>query len=250
VGDSAREISPTAPRILTAATSAQPPATIVRAACHRSSLSLLRNRYRSDVSTPKSLVADVEECRNAHDRLIAGIVDLSDEQVAQPSRLPDWTRAHVLSHLASNADSVLRRLSAAREGHLVDQYAGGAEGRRDEIERGSMRPAAELVDLVRPTAKEVDELFASFPEEAWERPIRAVDGPDRPARLAVFSRWREVEAHHVDLDIGYNVEDWPQTLVDRWLPSTVEGLAGRTDRNELLGWLLGRGPAPLLRPWG
>jgi maleylpyruvate isomerase len=195
-------------------------------------------------------MADIEECRNAHDRLIADIVDLSDDQVAQPSRLPDWTRAHVLSHLASNADSVLRRLAAAREGRLVDQYADGAEGRRDEIERGSMRAAGELVDLVRRTAREVDELFASFPEEAWERPIRAVDGPDRPARLAVFSRWREVEAHHVDLDVGYNVEDWPRTLVDRWLPSTMEGLPGRADQNELLGWLLGRGPAPLLRPWG
>ena len=91
--------------------------------------------------------------------------------------------------------------------------------------------------------KEVDEFFASFPEDAWERPIRGVDGPDRPARLAVFSRWREVVAHHVNLDVGYNVEDWPQTLVDRWLPSTVKGLPARAERNELLGWLLGRGPS-------
>ena len=202
------------------------------------------------MSSPEPPLEDVEACRRAHARLIASIVELDDNQIDQPSRLPDWTRAHVLSHLASNAESVLRRLSAASEGRVVDQYEGGAEGRRDEIERGSIRPAIDLVDLVRRTAKEVDELFASFPEEAWERPIRALDGPDRPARLAVFSRWREVEAHHVDLDIGYNVEDWPQTLVERWLPSTVEGLPARADPNALLGWLLGRGPAPQLRPWG
>jgi maleylpyruvate isomerase len=139
---------------------------------------------------------------------------------------------------------------ATRDGLIVDQYVGGAQGRRDEIERTARRPARELVDLVRRSASDVDELFASFPDEAWDRPIRSVDGPDRPARLAVFSRWREVEAHHVDLDVGYEVRDWPQALIDRWLPGTIQGLSERADQRELLGWLIGRGAAPQLRPWG
>jgi maleylpyruvate isomerase len=193
---------------------------------------------------------EIEECRVAHLRLLSTIADVTEEQARQPALLPGWTRAHVLSHLATNAESVIRRLTMALEGYVVEQYPGGATGRRQEIELGAVRPLAELVDEVRRSSSTVDELFTSYPEDGWERLISAVDGPDRPARLAVFSRWREVEAHHVDLDLGYGVADWPSSLVDRWLPRTIDGLAARANANELLGWLLGRGPAPVLEPWG
>ena len=33
-------------------------------------------------------------------------------------------------------------------------------------------------------------------------------------------------------------------------PETVAGLTDRADERELMVWLLGRGPAPELRPWG
>jgi maleylpyruvate isomerase len=66
----------------------------------------------------------------------------------------------------------------------------------------------------------------------------------------VFSRWREVEVHHVDLGLGYEPTDWPAELVARWLPTVVRELPDRTDPTALLAWALGRGPAPALGPWG
>ncbi len=42
-----------------------------------------------------------------------------------PSLLPEWSDGHVLTHLARNADSVVRRMEGAARGELVDQYPGG-----------------------------------------------------------------------------------------------------------------------------
>src|SRR3954471_17344691 len=81
-----------------------------------------------------------------HDRL-AG---LDDATARRPSLLPGWTVGHVVTHIARNADSVVRRLAGAVGGRLVPQYPGGLDGRTREIEDGAGRSAAELLaDLVR-----------------------------------------------------------------------------------------------------
>jgi maleylpyruvate isomerase len=60
---------------------------------------------------------------------------------------------------------------------------------------------------------------------------------------------RDVEVHHVDLDVGYSPADWPAELVAGELDRRLRGLPGRADPAELLAWLLDRGPAPGLGPW-
>lgn len=79
-----------------------------------------------------------------------------------------------------------------------------------------------------------------------------LDGSGRqvPATHLPFARWREVEIHLVDLGLGHRAADWPQPLVERWLPELLERLPTRTDPAALMAWVLGRGPAPELRPWG
>jgi maleylpyruvate isomerase len=53
---------------------------------------------------PSDLDADpaaaIELCQAAHARLVARVEQITDEQVRSPSRLPGWTVAHVLTHLA------------------------------------------------------------------------------------------------------------------------------------------------------
>ena len=36
----------------------------------------------------------------AHEAIAAAAARLSDDELAEPSLLPDWTRAHVLAHIA------------------------------------------------------------------------------------------------------------------------------------------------------
>ncbi|HEX4081367.1 MAG TPA: maleylpyruvate isomerase N-terminal domain-containing protein, partial [Acidimicrobiales bacterium] len=88
---------------------------------------------------------DIDGCRRSHLALLDRIAGLTDEQARSASQLPDWTVGHVLTHLARNGDSVVRRLEGAARGETVDQYPGGYAGRASEIAVGAGRPATELV---------------------------------------------------------------------------------------------------------
>jgi maleylpyruvate isomerase len=185
----------------------------------------------------------------AHAALDEHIRGLTDEDVRRPSLLPDWTVGHVLAHLARNADSVVRRLEGGARGEVLDQYEGVPEGRAAEIERDARRSARELVADVRATSAAVEAACAAMPAEAWGAMSRGVDGDLQPCSRVVFSRWREVEVHLVDLGLGYTVDRWPADLVDVWLPQALAGLPNRTDRTQLLAWTIGRAPAPSIGAW-
>jgi len=192
---------------------------------------------------------EIEGCRRSHARLLSRLAGLDDATARQPSLLPGWSVGHVLTHLARNGDSVVRRLEGAARGEVVDQYVGGPAGRAAEIEAGAGRPAGELVEDVATSAARLDQVAGAFPDDAWGRLTRDVSGEERPAATTLFSRWREVEVHHADLGLGYTPADWPPELVVRWLPAELAVLGERADPTELLVWVLGRGPAPTLGPW-
>ena len=80
--------------------------------------------------------ADIEGATVAHARLLATIDALTDDDAARPSLLPGWTVGHVLTHLARNADSHVRILTAAAAGASVEQYQGGGPARDAAIEDG------------------------------------------------------------------------------------------------------------------
>lgn len=178
------------------------------------------------------------------------MVGIDDEVVARPSGLPSWSVGHVLTHLARNADSVVRRLDAAQRGEPVEQYPGGAAGRADGIERGATRPAAAIIDDVVTADERLDHTLATVPTTVWEERVAAGSGKLVVASDLAFARWCEVEIHHVDLDLGYDVDDWSGAFVDRMLPRMLAKLPVRCDHRRLLGWTLGRHPPPALGPWG
>lgn len=193
---------------------------------------------------------DIRACAASHARLLSASRGLTDAEARRPSLLPGWSVGHVLTHLARNADSVVRRLAGAVEGLLLTQYEGGAAGRAAAIEEGAGRPAAELTADLRTACAAVDDLLARVPDEVWGREVLAGSGPRRIStpRL-VFTRWREVEIHHVDLGLGYRPEDWPPTLVQRMLAELLPELPERADPAALMAWALGRAAAPELAPW-
>ena len=72
----------------------------------------------------------------ATDRLLAQVAELDDKDIAAPSRLPGWTRGHVLSHLARQAPALERLLEWARTGVETPQYP-SRRARDAEIEAGA-----------------------------------------------------------------------------------------------------------------
>jgi maleylpyruvate isomerase len=191
--------------------------------------------------------ASIAGCLAAHAALLADLEGLTDVQARGPSLLPGWSVGHVLTHLARNADSVVRRLEGAARGELLDQYPGGLKGRQADIDAGADRSARELVADVRMSATAVEGVMAHLPLAAWDAPSRTARGVAEPSRLAVFSRWREVVIHHGDLGLG--PVPLPPALVDAWLPRELPLLIGRADPAALLAWVIGRGPPPALAPW-
>ena len=193
---------------------------------------------------PDAWVAGCVAAQAALDDALAG---LSDDAARSPSRLPGWSVGHVLTHIARNGDSVVWRLEGAARGELRDQYPGGLEQRRADIEGGAGRTAAALVADVRDSSAAVARAMDGLPAPAWDAPSRTSRGIVEPSRDAVLSRWREVVVHHGDL--GMTAVPLPAGLVDAWLPRELTRLPGRTDPAALLAWVIGRGNAPALEPW-
>ncbi len=119
-----------------------------------------------------------------------------------PSLCEGWTRGHVLTHLARNADGLAALVRSAVDGTGETMYA-SPEGRDADIEAGAHRPGPELVDDVERTALALAEQLPRLgPDQAELRLERTpgqflVKGKNIP-----FLRLRELVFHHVDLDAG------------------------------------------------
>ncbi|MFB6871443.1 maleylpyruvate isomerase family mycothiol-dependent enzyme [Streptomyces sp. NPDC056323] len=222
---------------------------------------------------------DLDAVREATDRLLSATGKLDAAALARPSRLPGWSRGHVLAHLSRNADALVNVLQGR------PMYA-DSETRDRDIERDAPRPPAEqLADL----AGSADRLGAAAAVPAdWSRTVTLRNGVTDSAARIPFRRRVEVELHHVDLGVGYELEDLPEDFVSREIDflaerfdghpdvvstrMTVDGAPVRTTGGgteggpvtvrgtapELLGWLSGRrdgsaltvegGPLPVLPP--
>jgi maleylpyruvate isomerase len=201
--------------------------------------------------------------QDSHARLRDTLAGLTDAGARRPSLLPGWTVGHVLTHLARNANSHVRMLEGARRGEVADQYPGGNEQRAADIEAGAARPAAELVADVVGSAGRLEETWAATPENVRGTGQGRVVSGLWPLAELPFRRWREVEIHHVDLDLGYGIEAWPDAYVDAELALALPGLdarlpAGATvdvaslDRRRLLAWIVGQSTElalPVLSRW-
>jgi maleylpyruvate isomerase len=210
---------------------------------------------------------DIDEVARSTERLLAAIAGIDDGEARAPSALPGWSRGHLLTHLARNADSHVRRTAAALRGEVVDQYAGGPAGRAAEIEAGAGRPAADLLEDVRASAAELAAAWAAAPAHGptWDVVSRDGGGTERRLKELPGRRWQELEVHLLDLDVGADPDGWSEAFVRRFLPlvrPTMERrlprgaappAAGSLDERAELAWLYGRlqGPdLPELAPWG
>ena len=116
-----------------------------------------------------------------------------------PSLCAGWTRGHVLTHLARNADGLAALVRSAVDGTGETMYT-SPEARDADIEAGAGRSAAELVADVERTARALAEQLPRLrPEQAELRLERTPGQFLVKAKNIPFMRLREVVFHHVDL---------------------------------------------------
>lgn len=163
---------------------------------------------------------DLASVRDATERLLAAAAEMDNASTAKPSRLPGWSRGHVLAHIARNADALVNVL----EGRPMYE---SAQARDADIERDSSRALdAHLADL-RESAARFQEAGAAPAD--WSRIVELRNGITESASLLPFRRWIEVELHHVDLGIGYELEDLPAEFVEREIDFLTQRFAGHRD---------------------
>ena len=177
------------------------------------------------------------------------IVDaLPDGALAAPSALPGWTRAHVVGHLARNAEALTRLATWARTGVETPMYSDAGQ-RASDIESSALAPVATLRAELVSTAGDLDAALAALDDETWQAPVRSALGRAIPASEIPWMRVREVWLHAVDLDAGASVGDLPPAVVDALLDDATGTLSAKdgcpsallapTDR--AVTWTLGRG---------
>jgi maleylpyruvate isomerase len=223
----------------------------------------------------------------ATQRLVRTVDGLDDDALAAPSGLPGWTRAHVVAHLALNAEGLASVLTSRTEGRPTSMYPSD-EARDRDIDDLAAADRAELRDRFLAGTTLVVEAVERMPDELWPETFERTPG-GRVIRYAAVPgmRLREVEIHHVDLDAGFAPRGWSDAfaahligamvkrapsdtsfrvlatdLARTWAIGDDPGESGTTvsgPAGDLAWWLTGRPPAdsltsstgdlPLVKAW-
>ncbi|EOD68384.1 maleylpyruvate isomerase family mycothiol-dependent enzyme [Amycolatopsis vancoresmycina] len=220
--------------------------------------------------------------RKLDDEWARAIGSLGEPELRAPSALPDWSRAHVLAHVARNADGLRNLLTWANTGVETPMYP-SAEARERDIETGARHAAADLLADFVASAGRFEQYAAGMPEDAWAREARNRQG--QPVTGVVVARMRlsELTIHLADLGRGYDLdrvlgllgplaEDVVQhAVISRgahlpalrlvadgfeWTMGTAPKTTVRGSAGALLAWLSGRsdgaaldGAVPRLPAW-
>ncbi len=144
--------------------------------------------------------------------LLRHTLDLEEAAWHAPSKLPGWSRAHVATHVARNADALRRVIAAARLGDPDPLYPSPA-AKFNDIERGAERTGLELHVDLDTAAGELANLCERV--EDWLVPVRLLGG-EFPLSVVVLVRLHELTLHHIDLDTGFTWED-VDLVPARWM---------------------------------
>jgi maleylpyruvate isomerase len=161
----------------------------------------------------------------ATDLLLQSAARVTDQQAREPSLLADWSRGHLLTHVARNADSLRNLLVWARTGAETPQYSHPTE-RAEGIAAGAGRSPAELLADLEASAAALDAEAARLPDTAWAAQVGGAPGRAHPAWYTMWRRLTEVELHHVDLGVAYTAADWPEPFATYCVTSVAAAFTG------------------------
>jgi maleylpyruvate isomerase len=153
---------------------------------------------------------------------------MGEDAFAAPSALPGWSRAHLLTHVARNADAMINLLDWARTGVRTPAYA-SREQRDADIEAGARRSPAEIRTDVVESSDRLARVVRAMPESAWSAHVQNAQGRDLLATDIPWLRAREMWIHAVDLDVGASFADMPAPMVATLLTDVAAAMGEKPD---------------------
>lgn len=154
------------------------------------------------------------------------LANLDEAALAAPSGLPDWSRRHLLAHLAANADALGNLVHWAATGEPTPMYSSSAE-RAAGIEHGARLPAAELAAWLRGSAEALSAAMDGLSDEQWQALVVTAQGRTVPCTEVPWLRARETCVHAVDLALGATFADLSEDFL-RALCADVTAKRGAT----------------------
>lgn len=197
-------------------------------------------------------------------RLLGDTIALADDDWQVLTNLPGWTRAHVATHLARQAETLAemaRQISATHE-----QINWRSTRNNTDVTATVYRKAVALQEDLDQSSADLMRAFDSMDDDAWATTLRTSQGAV-PAPALVLDRLNEVVIHHADLHLGFDFTDIDPALKRTLLQwnlfraaprfSTVEltiitdegftAIVGtgvpvtvRGNETNIIGWLTGR----------
>ena len=160
------------------------------------------------------------------------IVSAMDEATSHgASLLPGWSRRHVISHLARNADGLVNLLNWAKTGIEHPMYASAAD-RDADIDEGSRRLFQIQQEDLAAASGRFFTAADDLPTGDWTATVTARGGVAVPATIIPWMRVNELLVHTVDLDRDVTFDDLVETAgehLETVLSFMVSRFAGRTD---------------------
>ena len=148
------------------------------------------------------------------DRLLTTCTRLSDPH--RDTLCEGWDVAHVLTHLARNADALSNMVRWAVDGQERQPYA-SPESRDAAIEEGARRPLEEICADLRESAFRFRDLAQELTGPAGEAQVRTRTGNTVQGHQVIAMRVLEVVFHHVDLRTDYTFDQADPEWVARTL---------------------------------
>lgn len=212
---------------------------------------------------------ELADVAGAHRRFEQLIEMLTPEDMAGPSKLPDWTVGHVVAHLICNARALTRVITAVAAGQPATLYD-SLEHRAAGIDTVRAWAPADLRIELAATNKSFESAWTQAdPQLLVNGTASAFPGSDSfSVSTVLHRRLREVEVHSADCGTRrYTYESWSDRFVDfelteQWpdvatraqqpihlvdetgVHHTTEGAvqmpARFATRRTILAWLLGR----------
>jgi maleylpyruvate isomerase len=198
-----------------------------------------------DDSVKMQQLAELQEASN---RLVRTVDGFTGEDWSAPSGLPGWNRAHVVAHLALNAEGLAGALTGIVQNEPAPMYA-SQETRDRDIEELAGADPAELRERLLAGCTLYADAWTALPDDLGGAKFeRTAGGPTVPAGASLGMRLREVEIHHADLAAGYSHADWSPRFCEILLGAMTKrewAEPFRADPTDLDGtWAYGDGEGP------
>ncbi|MDO9398134.1 MAG: maleylpyruvate isomerase N-terminal domain-containing protein, partial [Herbiconiux sp.] len=181
---------------------------------------------RTDRADDPAVLAGLAEVRLGQAFFSRALNEVRNDELTRPSRLPGWTRAHVVAHVGYNARALNRLVDWAETGVVTPMYA-SPEERDAEIELGATLAPRALRHLSDHAAIALDVAWRDLPAERWGATVTTALGREVLVSETVWMRTREVWLHAVDLQTGARLTQVPRAVAVRLLRDVTTAWAGR-----------------------